>query len=69
MQIEHAAGYKTLHPLKILAYAYGRLPKVEEELEPWLAEGARSPKAATPKATTPKATTPKAAAPKGRKPT
>jgi FAD/FMN-containing dehydrogenase/Fe-S oxidoreductase len=69
MQIEHAAGYKTLHPLKILAYAYGRLPKVEEELEPWLAEGNRSPKAATPKATTPKATTPKAAAPKGRKPT
>ncbi|MGB7343002.1 MAG: anaerobic glycerol-3-phosphate dehydrogenase subunit C [Pirellulaceae bacterium] len=32
MQIEHGTGYKTLHPLKLLAYAYGRLPKVQEEL-------------------------------------
>lgn len=35
MQIEHGAGYQTLHPLKLLAYAYGRLPKVEEELQ-WI---------------------------------
>ncbi|QDT11599.1 anaerobic glycerol-3-phosphate dehydrogenase subunit C [Planctomycetes bacterium K23_9] len=32
MQIEHGTGFKTLHPLKVLAYAYGRLPKVQEEL-------------------------------------
>ena len=33
MQIEHGTGRKTLHPLKLLAYAYGRLPKVESELD------------------------------------
>ncbi|NND97601.1 MAG: anaerobic glycerol-3-phosphate dehydrogenase subunit C [Pirellulaceae bacterium] len=33
MQIEHGTGYKTLHPLKLLAYAYGRLPKIEAELD------------------------------------
>ncbi len=32
MQIEHGTGIKTLHPLKMLAYAYGRLPRVQEEL-------------------------------------
>ena len=32
MQIEHGTGYRTLHPLKLLAYAYGRFPKLEEEL-------------------------------------
>ena len=32
MQIEHGAGHKTLHPLKLLAYAYGRMPKIESEL-------------------------------------
>jgi Fe-S oxidoreductase len=32
MQIEHGSGCKTLHPLKLLAYAYGRFPKVEQEL-------------------------------------
>ena len=25
MQIEHGAGYRTIHPLKLLAYAYGRM--------------------------------------------
>ena len=33
MQIEHGSGHKTLHPLKLLAYAYGRLPRIEQELE------------------------------------
>lgn len=32
MQIEHGSDRKTLHPLKLLAYAYGRMPKVEKEL-------------------------------------
>ncbi len=32
MQIEHGSGRTTLHPLKLLAYAYGRMPKVENEL-------------------------------------
>ena len=32
MQIEHGCDRKTLHPLKLLAYAYGRMPKVEKEL-------------------------------------
>jgi len=32
MQIEHGSGRATLHPLKLLAYAYGRMPKVEKEL-------------------------------------
>lgn len=32
MQIEHGSGRATLHPLKLLAYAYGRMPKVEHEL-------------------------------------
>jgi Fe-S oxidoreductase len=32
MQIEHGSGRPTLHPLKLLAYAYGRMPKVEREL-------------------------------------
>jgi len=32
LQIEHGSGRKTLHPLKLLAYAYGRMPKVEQQL-------------------------------------
>ncbi len=32
MQIEHGCDRKTLHPLKLLAYAYGRMPRVEKEL-------------------------------------
>ncbi len=32
MQIEHGSGRVTLHPLKLLAYAYGRMPRVEKEL-------------------------------------
>ncbi|MDM4016718.1 anaerobic glycerol-3-phosphate dehydrogenase subunit C [Roseiconus lacunae] len=32
MQIEHAAGLQTIHPIKLLAYAYGRFPKVGEQL-------------------------------------
>ena len=32
MQIEHGSDQKTIHPLKLLAYAYGRLPKIEKEL-------------------------------------
>ncbi|QEF97238.1 Anaerobic glycerol-3-phosphate dehydrogenase subunit C [Stieleria maiorica] len=32
MQIEHGTQLHTIHPLKLLAYAYGRLPKVGEEL-------------------------------------
>ncbi len=32
MQIEHGAGRTTLHPLKLFAYAYGRMPKFESEL-------------------------------------
>lgn len=32
MQIEHGSGVSTLHPLKLLAYAYGRMPKLESEL-------------------------------------
>ncbi|MFK8114650.1 MAG: FAD-binding and (Fe-S)-binding domain-containing protein [Rubripirellula sp.] len=34
MQIEHGSERKTLHPLKLLAYAYGRMPKIEQELTP-----------------------------------
>ena len=33
MQIEHGSERKTLHPLKLLAYAYGRMPKIEKELD------------------------------------
>ncbi|QDV46302.1 Anaerobic glycerol-3-phosphate dehydrogenase subunit C [Stieleria neptunia] len=32
MQIQHGTDLQTLHPLKLLAFAYGRLPKVGEEL-------------------------------------
>ncbi len=32
MQIEHGSGRATLHPLKLIAYAYGRMPKIEKEL-------------------------------------
>ena len=32
MQIEHGSDRKTLHPLKIVAHAYGRMPKVEADL-------------------------------------
>jgi FAD/FMN-containing dehydrogenase/Fe-S oxidoreductase len=32
MQIEHGSGRATLHPLKLLAYAYGRMPRIEKEL-------------------------------------
>ena len=32
MQIEHGTEIHTIHPLKLLAFAYGRLPKVGEEL-------------------------------------
>ena len=32
MQIEHGSDRKTLHPLKLVAHAYGRMPKVESEL-------------------------------------
>ena len=32
MQIEHGSARRTLHPMKLLAYAYGRMPKVEKEL-------------------------------------
>ncbi|MEM6469294.1 MAG: anaerobic glycerol-3-phosphate dehydrogenase subunit C [Planctomycetota bacterium] len=32
MQIEHASGIDTIHPLKLLAYAYRRMPKVGIEL-------------------------------------
>jgi FAD/FMN-containing dehydrogenase/Fe-S oxidoreductase len=32
MQIEHGSDRKTLHPLKLLAYAYGRMQKIEKEL-------------------------------------
>ncbi len=32
MQIEHGSARKTLHPLKLVAHAYGRMPKVESEL-------------------------------------
>ncbi len=32
MQIEHAAGRSTIHPLKVFAFAYGRMPKIEKEL-------------------------------------
>lgn len=31
MQIEHASARPTVHPLKLLAYAYGRMPKFEKE--------------------------------------
>ncbi|TWU08345.1 anaerobic glycerol-3-phosphate dehydrogenase subunit C [Stieleria varia] len=34
MQIEHGSGRDTLHPLKLLAYAYGRFPKIETMLMP-----------------------------------
>lgn len=32
MQIEHGTEINTIHPLKLLAFAYGRLPKMGEEL-------------------------------------
>ncbi len=32
MQIEHGSARTTLHPLKLLAYAYGRMSKIEKEL-------------------------------------
>ncbi len=32
MQIEHGSGRTTFHPLKLLAYAYGRMPRVEHDL-------------------------------------
>ncbi|KAA5546198.1 anaerobic glycerol-3-phosphate dehydrogenase subunit C [Roseiconus nitratireducens] len=32
MQIEHGTESRTLHPIKILAYAYGRLPKIADQL-------------------------------------
>lgn len=32
MQIEHGSAKRTLHPLKLLAHAYGRMPKIEQEL-------------------------------------
>lgn len=32
LQIEHGSGRATIHPLKLFAHAYGRLPKVESEL-------------------------------------
>lgn len=37
MQIEHGSGRKTIHPLKVLAYAYGRMPQVEKEM-PFVAQ-------------------------------
>lgn len=38
MQIEHGSGQVTLHPLKLLAYAYGRMPKIEKELRNTMTE-------------------------------
>lgn len=35
MQIEQGSGRTTLHPIKLLAYAYGRLPDLESELPRW----------------------------------
>lgn len=32
MQIEHGAARTTIHPIKLLAHAYGRLPMVEQQL-------------------------------------
>lgn len=32
MQIEHGSGRSTVHPLKVLAHAYGRLPGFEQQL-------------------------------------
>jgi Fe-S oxidoreductase len=32
MQIEHGSGRSTLHPIKLLAHAYGRLPGFDKEL-------------------------------------
>lgn len=32
MQIEHGSGRSTIHPLKLLAYAYGRMPRIEKDL-------------------------------------
>jgi Fe-S oxidoreductase len=32
MQIEHGTEISTIHPLKLLAFAYGRLPKIGDEL-------------------------------------
>lgn len=32
LQIEHGSGRRTIHPLKLLAYAYGRMPQVEQEI-------------------------------------
>ena len=34
MQIEHGAGWDTIHPLKVLAYAYGRMPSLADQLGP-----------------------------------
>lgn len=33
MQIEHGSTKHTLHPLKILAYSYGRMPAIEQEID------------------------------------
>lgn len=32
MQIEHGAARSTVHPIKLLAHAYGRMPKVAKEI-------------------------------------
>lgn len=33
MQIEHGADQSTIHPIKLLAYAYGRMTKIQKQLE------------------------------------
>ncbi len=33
MQIEHGSGRQTIHPLKMLAFAYGRMSKIEKDLD------------------------------------
>ncbi|MEM9644662.1 MAG: anaerobic glycerol-3-phosphate dehydrogenase subunit C [Planctomycetota bacterium] len=33
MQIEHGSGRSAIHPLKLLAHAYGRMPKLSEEIQ------------------------------------
>ncbi|MEL6109002.1 MAG: anaerobic glycerol-3-phosphate dehydrogenase subunit C [Planctomycetota bacterium] len=42
MQIEHGTTGTTLHPIKLLAYAYGRLPKIGEFLNAGESEESRS---------------------------
>ena len=32
MQIEHGSARRTVHPLKLLAFAYGRMPKIQQDL-------------------------------------